>query len=143
MSTQSDSFGFVRTLIQGDFEANGQYKRRLDEQGWAGFPRFLTAVFFLAADRRFAMPPDRAEIVKFVAELRGRGTGDVAGIDPEAAEVLILAVLDAAVTVNLDQATVARIQTLVAHKILTDENLTPEELDAFLGRAEQLTSRQP
>jgi hypothetical protein len=142
LSQKSDAAEFIRTLVRGDFEANSQYEQRLEERAWVGFPKFLTAVFFLAVDRRFGNLANQADIIKFVADLRGRGTGDVASLDPQATETLIRAVLDPAIAVKLDQTTMARIQTLVAHKILTDEVLSDEQLDALLAQAEQLANRR-
>lgn len=142
LDENSDAVEFIRTLVRGDFEANNRYEQRLNEQSWIGFPRFLSTVFFLAVERRFSGPSEEGNIIKFVADLRASGTGEAASLFPQAVETLIRAVLDPSVKVNLDQTTMTQIQTLVVHKILTDEVLPDDELDALLGRAEQLANRK-
>ena len=140
--TRSEPAEFIRTLVLEDYEANDRYERQLDEQGWAGFPRFLATVFFLAVERRFKDRDSQAEVIRFVADMRTASADAASMLDPQAAELVVRAVLDPDVTFEVDQTTLGQIQTMVAHKILSDERLTPEELDAFLGEAEELVSRR-
>jgi hypothetical protein len=141
---KSDLVQLVRTLVRGDFEANDRYEQKLDEAGWEGFPRFLSAVFFLAVGRRFARDADIAEIIRFVADIRAK-TG-ACSVDPVAAETLIWAALDLNVAVNIDENVAVNIddelagtvQLMVVHQILADENLSDEDLDGFLREAVRL-----
>jgi hypothetical protein len=139
VTTRSDPAEFIRTLVEGNYEATGRYEQRLDEQGWAGFPRFLGTVFFLAVERRFGAD-NRGEIIRFVADLRARGGEETVDVDPHTAETTIRKVFDPALRIDVDQTAIGRIQTLVVHKILTEENLSPAELDTFLGEAEEFAA---
>jgi hypothetical protein len=129
----------MRTLVQGDYEATSRYERKLDEQGWIGFPRFLGALFFMTVRRRFK-DRDQREIIRFVADLRARDNAEGASVDPQATESLIGRVFDPSVRIVVDQTTIGSIQTLVVHRILADENLSPEALDAVLAEAEELAA---
>jgi hypothetical protein len=138
VTVRSDFVELVRTLVRGDFEANDRYEQKLDEEGWEGFPRFLSAVFLLAVERRFARDADIGDIIRFVADIRAR-TG-ASGVDPVAAETLIRAVLDLNVAVNIEEELAGTVQLMVAHQILADENLSDEDLDGFLREAARLAS---
>lgn len=140
MSTRSDSAEFIRTLVLGEYDANDQYEQKLDEQGWIGFPRFLATAFFLAVGRRFKTGDNHAEVVRFVADLRATSPDAAAILDPQATELVIRAVLDPDVAFDLDQTTLGKVQTMVVHKILTEEHLSADELDEFLGEAEGLAA---
>ncbi|HEY2671246.1 MAG TPA: hypothetical protein VGJ07_12850 [Rugosimonospora sp.] len=137
---RSDPAEFVRALVLGDYEATGRYERRLDEQSWDGFPRFLGIAFFLAVHRRFTGRDDRGEIIRFVADLLSEGGAGRADVDPLVAESVILRVFDPQVNIDFDQTAMGRVQTLVVHKILTGEDLAAGELDSFLGEAERLAA---
>lgn len=139
---RSNLAGFIRTLVLDDYEANDRYERKLDEQGWAGFPRFLGIVFFLAVDRRFKDRNDAGEVVRFVADLRANSADTAAMLEPLATEAVIRAVLDPDATFDVDQTTLGKIQTMIVHKILSEEHLSPEELDAFLAEAEELAAER-
>lgn len=138
---RSDPAEFMRTLVQGDYEATSRCEQKLDEQGWLGFPRFLGALFFMAVRRRF-QGRDQAEIIRFVAELRAQESDQDADLEAHAIESAIRRVFDRSVKIDVDQTTIGTIQTLVSHKILAEENLSPEELDSVLGEAEQLAAHQ-
>jgi hypothetical protein len=126
--------------VQEDYEANDRYEQKLDEQGWAEFPRFLATAFFLAIERRFKGRDIQADVIRFVADLRATSPDAASILDAQATELVVRAVLDPAVTFDLDQTTLGKIQTMVTHKILSAENLSPDELDTFLGEAEELAT---
>jgi hypothetical protein len=139
--TRSDSAEFVRSLVRGDYDATDEYEKRLDEQGWSDFPKFLSAAFFLAVERRFPRGFNQADVIHFVADLRAHGRPGAPEFDPSAAEAMIGAVLNPSIDFDLHQEAIGQIQTLVVHKVLADENLDDAELDQFLGDAEALATR--
>ncbi|MGX7670752.1 hypothetical protein [Plantactinospora sp. DSM 117369] len=138
MMIRSDVVEFARTLIKGDFEANDEYERKLDAEGWDGWPAFLSALFFLAIERRFQGTYDEAEVIRFVADLRAETVDGTAPIDPADAESLIRAVFDESVQLDMEPEAMGRVQTLVAYTILAKEDLTDEALDDVLAEAKQL-----
>lgn len=136
---KSDVVEFARTLIRGDFEANDRYEHKLDTEGWDGWPSFLSALFFLAVERRFQGGYDEAQVIKFVAELRAEAT-DGAPIDPASTELLIRAVFDPSVQPDIAPATMGHIQTLVAYAILSREALSDAQLDDLLNEAQEIVN---
>jgi hypothetical protein len=140
MATRSDAAEFVRTLVTGDTDGNRRYERRLEEHGWVGFPQFLSAIFFLAVERRFKASTDRAEVVRFVADLRADAS-DTLPVDPVSIETLIGAVLDPTVEFNVSQENIGKIQMFVAHKALQEANLSESEFDAILAEADSIAER--
>ncbi|MGI5214642.1 hypothetical protein ACQEUR_17100, partial [Plantactinospora sp. CA-290183] len=70
MTIKAELPAYVRALVRGDHQAHDQLQAQLDAEGWEGFPRFLSSLFFLAVDRRFGENATPAEVIKFVAELR-------------------------------------------------------------------------
>jgi hypothetical protein len=132
---------YVRTMVRGDHATNDRIEATLDEQGWDGFPRFMSALFFLAVDRRFGAGTRPAEIIKFVADLRADVSDGGPEIDAAAAEALIGSAIDPAVDYQIPQQMIGTIQAAAVFKVLTEDAATDDELDAFLVEAVRLASR--
>jgi hypothetical protein len=133
---------YLRTMIRGDHTANDRVEAVLDEQGWDGFPRFMSALFFLAVDRRFGSVAQTPEIIKFVADLRVDVAEGGPEIDAKAAETLIRAAIQSSVNSNIPHFMIGTIQAATVYKILTEENLSDERLDAFFAEGVRLVSRE-
>lgn len=133
---------YIRTLVRGDDEAHERIQDRLDAEGWEGFPRFLASLFFLAVDRKFGANSSPAEVIKFVADLRSGLARGGPEIRADEAEALINANLDPAATYQISPDAIGKIQAATVYKVLTDENLTDEELEAFLSEAVELADRR-
>ncbi|MEV7989046.1 hypothetical protein [Micromonospora sp. NPDC085948] len=132
---------YIRTMVRGDHAANDAVEARLDADGWDGLPRFLAAVFFLAVDRRFGQTAGRSEVIAFVGDLRAGLAGGGPEINAEAAETLIMSIIDPSVDYSINQEMIGRIQAATVQKILTEEDLTDDELDALLAEAVSLASQ--
>jgi len=109
----------------------------LDERNWPGFPAYLGALFLLAVTRRLGSG-DRGDIIRFVADVRAKESRW--SYDPSVAdmETPIRRVFDPAVEFSLDPQALGAIETLVVYRILVDEELSDENLDALLNEAETL-----
>ncbi|MEO3926028.1 hypothetical protein ABGB07_19475 [Micromonosporaceae bacterium B7E4] len=142
MAIKSDVIEFARTLIRKDFEANDRYEEKLDAEGWDGWPPFLSALFFLAVERRFQGRYDEAKVIRFVADLRAETVDDASPIDTPSAESLIRAVFDESVQLNVAPEAMGRIQTLATYKILANEDLTDEDIDNLLAEAKEIAEEQ-
>ncbi|MGW0435259.1 hypothetical protein ACWDV4_22310 [Micromonospora sp. NPDC003197] len=132
---------YIRTLVRGENEANERVQAQLDSEGWDGFPKFLATVFFLAVDRRFGEEATRAEVIRFVAELRADLSHGGPELSAEAAESLIAATIDPALDYDIEPNMIGRIQASTVYKILSEENMTDEDLNALLAESMQLASR--
>lgn len=139
MARTSDFKELIRLLVRNDFEGHRRLTEVLDAQsGWHGYAEFLGAAFFVAIERRFRPGQDVATIIRFVAEAREQFDETGSDIDPVAAETLIRSVLGDQDASSLDGKTVGAIETVLLHKLLTDEDLTGEQLDAFLSETSHL-----
>ena len=133
---------YIRTLIRGNHEEHDRIQAQLDAEGWDGFPRFLASLFFLAVERRFGESPAPTKVIKFVADLRADLVNGGPEINAEDAEALITATIDPEVEYDIDPSMIGKIQAATVYKILTDENIGDEELEAFLAEASELANRQ-
>ena len=133
---------YIRTLVRGDHAANDQIEAKLDAEGWDGFPRFLAALFFVSVDRRFGEDATQADVIKFVADMRADLGDDAPEVNPAAAETLIFSVIDPSIDYDIDHQMIGRIQAATVHKVLAEEDLTDQELDAVLAEAVELASRE-
>jgi len=132
---------YIRTLVRGEHEANDQLEAQLDGTGWEGFPRFLAALFFISVDRRFGEVGTPADVIKFVAGLRTDLSNGGPEIDAEAAETLIISIIDPSINYAIEQNMIGKIQAATIYKVLTEEDLSDSDLDAILAEAVQLASR--
>ncbi|MEN3612320.1 hypothetical protein AAH979_22560 [Plantactinospora sp. ZYX-F-223] len=141
MTIKPELPAYIRTLIQGDNDAHDRIQAQLDSEGWDGFARFLASLFFLAVERRFGEDATSADIIKFVADLRAGMTDGGPEINAEDAEALIRANIDPEADYDVDPSMIGKVQAAVVYKVLTDERITDEDLDAVLTEAAQLASR--
>lgn len=141
--TMKPEFGeYIRTLIRGDNAENDRIEAQLDQEGWDDFAKFQAALFFLAVDRRFQGKVDEPRIIQFVSSIRQdlAATGGPQ-IDQQAAETLIKAAIDESVDYNLDQHTIGKIQGATIYKVLTEAELSDEDLKSILAEAASIANR--
>ena len=62
-------------------------------------------------------------------------------INAEAAEQLIMSIIDPSLDYSISQGMIGRIQAATVQKVLTEENLSDADLDALLAEAVSLSSR--
>lgn len=133
---------YVRSLVRGDHEANERIEQVLNQTGWYGYPDFLEEAFFLAVDLWFGRPPDRGEIIRFVADMRAEHDEDVPFIDQHFAEHLInAAIAGERIDPGVNSEMVGRVQSLVLYEILSDHRLTAGQIDAFLAEVVRRTDK--
>jgi hypothetical protein len=141
VTATNDFARLLRHLVRGEFAEHRRLTAALDERdGWDGYAEFLGAAFFLAVERRFQPGQEVAAIIRFVAEARAQFDETGSDIDPVAGETLVRAVLGDADASTIDSRTVGKVETVLLHKLLTDEALTDEQLDAFLDHAQRLAA---
>jgi hypothetical protein len=132
---------YVRTLVRGDHGSNDLIEAHLDAVGWEGFPRFLASLFFLAVDRRFGDNASTADVIRFVAALRADLSEGGPDLDVSAAETLIKSILDPSIEYTISQEMIGKIQAATVYRVLADEKLSDNDLDAFLAEAARLAER--
>ena|SRR5579875_1628943 len=129
----------LRALIRADLSAFREFGRQLQNERWPDAPAFGTATFYVAVNRRFAHNQPVDDIIHYVAELRTTLPADD-DLNPRAAEHLIrLAVRDE--DVSLDEFPASQqvhAQQMVIFDIMSQENLSDEELDEFFAEVRQM-----
>ena len=126
-----------RAAIGGDAEGIDSATARLDADGWAGSVRHVFAVFGQAVQRRFPPGYTRADIVRFVADVRA-ASHDPGSMSADTAEELVrvaLGELDLDPELGFEEVVTPQISLAVA--ILRDERLSDAELDAFFTGVEE------
>ena len=140
MATALEFTNLFKTLIRGDIAEHERITAELDQRNdWQGYAEFVGAAFFLAIERRFPQRPDRGAVIRLVAEAREKFDENADLIDPIAAETLVLTALGEASASGLDGKTIGKVETLLVHKILMDENLDDARLNEFFLETEQLS----
>ncbi|WP_211349274.1 hypothetical protein [Micromonospora pisi] len=116
-----------------------------DRQGKGTPVAIIAFAFNLAVQRRFGSRRDLSEIIRFVADARAF-LSEGRDLPAKEAEHLICATLDIEVpgveeTVeNLDLGTVAEIEGQLLFKLIADEQMSQEQLNEFLMKAERLAN---
>lgn len=129
----------LRALIRSDMDRYKTLGDKLNDEKWPDAPRLGSATFYLAAARRFGDNPPISDIITYVSELRGRLPDDTE-LDPHAMELMIrLAVRDDGVTIaQLTPAQRIDTELLVIYDILSQQNLSDDELDGFFAQVRQM-----
>jgi hypothetical protein len=118
-----------------------ELRTRLTQTGdLAGFGELAYAAFLLAARRRFAPTWTRADVIRYVGDVRGHGPADD-DIDPVAAEALILRALGAGQRPDADAEATAVAQAVLLVTMIADLHLDAVSLERFLAEARELADQ--
>jgi len=110
--------------------------------GDPAFGKFMFALFAVAIEHRFQDGIRYPEVIRFVADLRARSR-DPRALDPTVAEQVIMAPVDATITVDPVDQRVGFARAAIARSVLADPGLTPAEVDALLDRARTIAAGLP
>lgn len=129
----------LRALIRADLDAFEVLGRQLQSEKWPDAPAFGTATFYVAANRRFAHNQPVGDIIDYVGQLRSTLPAND-DLDPRAAEHLIrLAVRDEDLSIDeFPAGQQVHAQQMVIYDIMSQENLSDDELDAFFAEVRQI-----
>jgi hypothetical protein len=141
MAITTEHLGALRTYLTLDPEAVERSQQAILDAGRSdGFSVLLYAALVTATRRRFGSGWDRADIVRYVADIRTRGLEE-AEIDPVAAETILRRALGVNVASIVDEASKASAQVLLLTELIADSDLDEIALSAFLAEARQLADR--
>jgi hypothetical protein len=141
-----DNTKFLRALLQQDWETYDTLRATFEQQGKGTPVAIIGFAFNLAVHRRFGPGTGMHEIILFVADARAF-LAEGRNLPAQEAEALIAATLDldapgVAETVDrLDLGTIAEIEGQLLFKLVTDANLSDQQLDDLLTEAEQLVEQ--
>lgn len=142
MPATSEYAGLLRSLLRGDFDAYESKSREFSHRkAWEGYSAFLGAAFYLAVSRRFRSRPDAESVIRLVAQTREQFDESGKDIDPVAAEDLVWSVFDGRDISGIHGSDVVKLETVIVHKVLMDEDLSDDQLDGFLVEVEAASAK--
>lgn len=139
MPVTDDQVVALRAYLADDLDQHRQLYARLGRQAArSGYTALLAAAFFEAVNRRFAQDGTAADVIEFVADVRGRSEALGKAIDPRAAERLIRAALSDEDIDDLDDQAKGGLYVVLLAGLIGDEQLSDDGLDEFLAGARKL-----
>jgi hypothetical protein len=139
MPVTSEQMATLHALLGGRREVHRQLLNQLDRASAnKGYSALIAAGLFEVIERRFIMKDkvvDDAEVIAFVASVRGRG-GEIPDlVNPEVAERIIFRMLDRGGPVSdIDADTLIRHQIILLAGLIGDANLSESELNEFMEK---------
>lgn len=131
----NDLVATLRALLTGDHD---QYERgfsRLATPADHGrYAALLAAAFTIAAERHFSGSVTRADLIRYVADVRARVPSAGENIEPKVAEQLLYEALTDDPFTG-EPRVIGMHQMILLAALISDAQLTPIELDAFLADA--------
>jgi hypothetical protein len=128
----------LRAMLTGDESGFGRLAAAAEGGSAADTFNLLLAVAFVMAVRRhFRDGYTAADVIRLVAELRSHAAQTAEAIDPVGAERVIRIALgeSSAPDTGADEATKSNTQALALMSLVSDRDLSSEELDGFIADA--------
>ncbi|MGX7670211.1 hypothetical protein [Plantactinospora sp. DSM 117369] len=141
-----DNTRFLKSILQQDWESYDALLAEFESQGKGTPTAIIGFAFNLAVQRRFGQRKNMDEIIRFVADAR-TFLSEGRDLPAQEAEALICATLDldapgVAETIDrLDVGTITEIEGQLLFKLVSDEELSEQQLDDFLAKAEALAAQ--
>jgi len=141
MPVTDEQVAAQRALLRDDMDQHKVLYAQLDrEMVRTGYSALVTGAFCQAVERRFARD-DRAEVIRFVGDVRSRSEALAKELDPQVAERVIRVVLGDGSIADVDDVTAVGTQLVLLTAIVADEQLDEAALDAFLASARKLADQ--
>ncbi len=142
MPVTDDQVTVLHAILSDHMDRYYQLFDGLDRaEGKKGCTALVTAAFIEAVERRFGTSYQAADIVTFVASIRGRSDRLARALDPDVAERVIHVVLEDAPVDDLSGDAVIGAQLLLLAGLIADARLDDEGLDKFLTVAMKLADQ--
>jgi hypothetical protein len=141
MRVTAEQVSALRTYLTLDPDTVEQNRHAIVDAGSTdGFSALLYAALQTATSRRFRPGWIRADIVRYVADIRTRSSENIE-IDPVAAETILRRALGEKIPSVADEAVKARTQALLLAELTADADLDEIGLDAFVAQSRQLADQ--
>jgi hypothetical protein len=143
MGVTSLEMGMVRAALRGQEEETQRlFHEQLAATGEAnGMAVLVYAAFLIAARREFAPRYTRAEVIRYVAQVRAALSERPALLDPLAAEDELFAALGGQVAGTHDIGAVALARLFLLMALIATLNLDDQEVGALLDQARELADQ--
>lgn len=129
----------IRAFLNHDLEENRRRHDLLRQTGqWQGYGELLTAAFLIMVRRHFSPTWSRADVILYIADLRGRIPHHEDDIEPRTAEVLILHALGQPFKGPLGELLRTRAEIYLLDEMVQDARLQRTAIDDLLEQARVL-----
>ncbi len=140
MAVKTELVEFVRALLEAETERSADLEA--DLAGKASMQEFadvVTITLFTAAEERFLPGDNPRKISKFVLDVKDSVELSDEEFPPAVAEAIVRAGLgEERLLEGIDLVPTIPAQMAIIARIITDEQFTPGELDAFFGKVTAL-----
>lgn len=133
----ADAVALLRAMLVEDEAAYDRQVAKLNQTSWDGAANLIAAAFLEACEYRFGAAPDPQAVERFVADARDAYEPD--DLDPQAAESLIWATFgDDERAGEIDPDDIVPTEMVLIHRLISEQRLSPDQIDAFLDSAANL-----
>lgn len=135
MPVTNEQVATLRAQLSGEQDEHLRLFSQLEASSdLVGYAALLAAAFTIATERHFSGPVTRADLIRYVADVRARTPSAGENLEPKTAEQLLYeALADEAFTG--EPRVIGMNQTILLAALTADAQPTPAELDAFLAEA--------
>ncbi|GAA4910490.1 hypothetical protein LX16_2706 [Stackebrandtia albiflava] len=142
MSKRDKYRQMLRAGLVGDYDTAERYGAELGEVSWQDSGVLVNALFTLTVQDKFDDDADRDDIRAFVRQLLDDYSTADPPLKPLMAEGLIRSVLgEDELYREIDKVEAIPTQTAIAYKLVSDANLSTEQIDELLADASELADR--
>lgn len=139
MSVTDEQMVWLRAYLAGDLEEARRVNAQATAPGAAaGLGALVHAAFVLAARRKFAPRWTRAEVIQFVARVRGLLSERSDVLDPAVAERELRSAQGEKLTSPTDVRSRGRVQFILLNALVQSLDLDDAEVAGLLGQARGL-----
>ncbi|GAA1797845.1 hypothetical protein [Actinomadura chokoriensis] len=144
MAITDEQVDVLRAQLAGKIDEHRRLARQLTaDEANTEYATLVAAAFIEAVERRFmkdGKAADDADVIDFVAQVRGLDDEMPDIIDPRLAESLIFHLLEKGTAINADPDTKFGHQIVLLANLVGEEQFSSAELDAFLSSARSLAN---
>lgn len=133
----ADAVALLRAILVEDEAAYDRQVAALNATGWDDAAGLIAAAFLEGCERRFGFEPDPGAVVQFVADARDAYEPD--DLDPATAEALIWATFgDDERAGEVEPDAIIPTEIILIHRLVSEQAMSPAQIDEFLASAAQL-----
>lgn len=138
MTVTDDQVAALRAQLRGDRSEHERLFSMLSKSDADAYPALIAAAFIVAAERRFQSDSTAADVIQFVADVRGQTPSAAEGIDPKIGERLVLSVVADEDIDDIDGDTAILTELFLLAGMVASEGLQVAELDRLLEEAREV-----
>lgn len=141
MNVSAEQLASVRAYVTGDTDEFERISGAFNASEGRINGALISAAFYLAASKRFAVEDAKSEVISFVSELRSSSTEVADAINPHIAERLLLSTVADEEIDDIAGETKGKHISLLLVALVKDSKVSETELDGLLDGAGTLAEK--